>query len=64
MHTFGYKGYAVTLTGTSFVGGLEDWSFSIAPPNGEVIRSPADQTFSSDIAAASAARKWIDEHRA
>ena len=62
MHTFDYKDHAVTLAAAFFVGGLEEWVFSITTPQGATFRSPAHQTFSSHLAAATAARKWIDEH--
>ena len=62
MRTFEYKNHSIKLTAKSFFGGLEEWSYDISTPEGSTVHSPPDERFSSAIASAAAARKWVDEH--
>ena len=63
MHKFEYRGYAVTLASVDFAM-PEEWGFGISKGSETVRPLSQMDRFPFPEAAAAAARKWIDQHRA
>jgi len=63
MNTFEYRDYAVTLTSVDFAM-PEEWGFGISKGSETVRPLSQMDRFPFPEAAAAAARKWIDQHRA